>query len=171
MKKHADFITSLDFSPDGKHLASADRAGGIFISEAATEKNPRLLAGSSDAINQLAWRSDARSIAAACGDGQALLYDPATARLVAKWPAHEGGVLSIAYSSEGRLLTGGHDATARLWDETGKQISLLNNCNTAAFRVAFTSAQPPLVGDWSGTVREWTVEGKEVRSLSARSNN
>ncbi|MFZ4767925.1 MAG: c-type cytochrome domain-containing protein, partial [Roseimicrobium sp.] len=28
MKKHADFITSLEFSPDGKQLASADRAGG-----------------------------------------------------------------------------------------------------------------------------------------------
>jgi len=165
MKKHADFITSLEFSPDGKHLASADRAGGIFISEATTGKNPRLLAGSSDAVNQLAWRSDARSLAAACGDGQALLYDPATARLVAKWPAHEGGVLSIAYSREGRLLTGGHDATARLWDETGKQISQFKNCDTAAFRVAFTSTQNALVGDWTGAVREWTPEEKEVRAF------
>jgi hypothetical protein len=165
MKKHADFITSLEFSPDGKHLANADRAGGIFISEAATGKNPRLLAGSTDAVNQLAWRSDARSLAAACGDGQTLLYDPATARLVAKWPAHEGGVLSIAYSREGLLLTGGHDATARLWDETGKQIAILKNCDSAAFRVAFTSAQHALVGDWSGTVREWTHEGKELRAF------
>jgi hypothetical protein len=165
LNKHADFITSLDFSPDGKHLASADRAGGIFISEATNGKNPRLLAGSTEAVNQLTWRSDARSLAAACGDGQMLLYDPATARLVAKWPAHEGGVLSIAYSREGRLLTGGHDATARLWDETGKQIAILKNCDTAAFRVAFTSAQHALVGDWSGTVREWTHEGKELRAF------
>jgi hypothetical protein len=171
MKKHADFITSLEFSPDGKHLASADRAGGIFISEVTSGKNPRLLAGATEAVNQLAWRSDTRSLAAASGDGQVLLYDPATARLVAKWAAHEGGVLSIAYSREGRLLTGGHDATARLWDETGKQIALLKNCNTAAFRVAFTSAQHPLVGDWSGTVREWTAEGQEVRSLTARPKN
>lgn len=167
MKKHADFITSLDFSPDGKLLASSDRAGGIFISDSATGKNPRLLAGSTDAVNQLTWRSDALSLAAACGDGQVLLYDPASARLVAKWPAHEGGVLSIAYSNEGSLLTGGHDATARLWDETGKQISLFKNCDTAAFRVAFASTQHPLVGDWSGIVREWTSEGKEIRALSA----
>ncbi len=171
MKKHADFITSLEFSPDGKHLASADRAGGIFISEATSGKNPRLLAGATEAANQLAWRSDTRSLAAACGDGQALLYDPATGHLVAKWAAHQGGVLSIAYSREGRLLTGGHDATARLWDETGKQIALLKNCNTAAFRVAFTNSQHPLFGDWSGTVREWTAEGQEVRSLTARPKN
>jgi WD40 repeat protein len=98
MKKHADFITSLEFSPDGKQLASADRAGGIFLSEATTGHNPRLLAGATEAVNELAWRSDARSLAAACGDGQALLYDPATGRLAAKWAAHEGGVLSIAYS-------------------------------------------------------------------------
>lgn len=102
---------------------------------------------------------------------QALPYDPATARLVAKWPGHEGGVLSIAYSREGRLLTGGHDATARLWDETGKQITQLKNCDTGAFHVAFTSTQHPLVDDWSGTVREWTAEGKELRSLSARTTD
>ena len=33
---------------------------GIFISEAATAKNPRLLAGSTDAVNQLTWRSEVR---------------------------------------------------------------------------------------------------------------
>jgi WD40 repeat protein len=116
---------------------------------------------------QLAWRSDARSLAAACGDGQALLYDPSSTRLVAKWAAHEGGCLSIAYSREGRLLTGGHDATASLWEEGGKRIFDFKNCDTAAFRVGFTSTQNLLVGDWSGNVREWTPEGKEVRVLSA----
>lgn len=37
---------------------------------------------------------------------------------------------------------------------------------TAAFRVAFTSAQHPLASDWSGTVREWTPEAKELRVVS-----
>ena len=171
MKKHSDFITSLEFSPDGKHLASADRAGGVFITDATNGENPRLLSGATDAVNQLAWRSDGRSLAAACGDGQALLYDPASTRLVAKWAAHEGGCLSVAYSREGSLLTGGHDATASLWEEGGKQISKFKNCDTAAFRVVFTSAQNPLVGDWSGDVREWTREGKEVRVLSAQDRN
>jgi hypothetical protein len=171
MKKHADFITSLEFSPDGKHLASADRAGGIYITDATTGGNPRLLAGATDTVNEVAWRSDALCVAAACGDGQALLYDPASTRLVAKWAAHEGGCLSIAYSREGTLLTGGHDATASLWEESGKRISHFNKCDTAAFRVVFTSAQNPLVGDWSGDVREWTPGGKEVRVLSSRVRN
>jgi hypothetical protein len=171
MKKHADFITSLEFSPDGKHLASGDRAGGIFITDATNGENPRLLAGATDGVNQLAWRSDARSLAAACGDGQALLYDPVNARLVAKWAAHEGGCLSIAYSREGSLLTGGHDATACLWEESGKQKSRFKKCDTAAFRVAFTSTQNPLVGDWSGDVREWTPDGTEVRILSPSVRN
>jgi WD40 repeat protein len=122
-------------------------------------------------VGQLAWRSDGRSLAAACGDGQVLLYDPTSARLVAKWAAHEGGCLSIAYSRQGNLLTGGHDATARLWDETGKRISQFKNCDTAAFRVAFTNAQNLLVGDWSGTVREWTSAGEEVRTLFAPVGN
>ena len=35
IKKHTDWITALEFSPDGTRLATGDRAGGIHLWEAA----------------------------------------------------------------------------------------------------------------------------------------
>jgi hypothetical protein len=48
---------------------------------------------------------------------------PVSARRVAQWAAHEGGCIRIAPGREGSLITGGHDATAGLWEEGGKQRS------------------------------------------------
>ena len=36
LKKHTDWITAIEFTPDGKQLATADRAGGILLWDAPT---------------------------------------------------------------------------------------------------------------------------------------
>src|SRR5207237_7303929 len=37
VKKHTDWITALEFSPDGARLATGDRSGGIYTWEGAAE--------------------------------------------------------------------------------------------------------------------------------------
>jgi len=36
IKKHTDWITALEFSPDGARLATGDRSGAILLWEAAS---------------------------------------------------------------------------------------------------------------------------------------
>ena len=36
IKKHTDWITALEFSPDGSRLATGDRCGGIYLWESAS---------------------------------------------------------------------------------------------------------------------------------------
>ena len=38
IKKHTDWITSIEFSPDGALLATADRSAGLFVWEAETAR-------------------------------------------------------------------------------------------------------------------------------------
>ena len=45
IRKHTDWICSLEFSPDGVLLATADRSGGMFVWEAETAREFQNLKG------------------------------------------------------------------------------------------------------------------------------
>lgn len=154
LKKHTDFVTALQFSPDGATLASGDRAGGLFLSAAADGSNPRLLDGVVGGVADLDWRRDGKSLAVATGDGSVLVFEPTKGLIASKWKAHEHGATAVAYSADGRLLSGGHDAAARVWTADGKKISDVNGLSGSAFRVAFShDGKHAFAGDWSGSVR------------------
>jgi len=167
MKKHSDFITSIQFSPDGKTLASADRASGLYLYPATTGTPPVSIEGAVDGINDIAWRADGKILGLATGDGSALLIDVGQKTIVAKWTAHERGCLTFAFAKDGRILTGGHDATARAWKPDGTLLTLSKGYKASTFRVTFTDDDTAaLTSDWTGQVRQWTLaDGKEQRWL------
>jgi len=167
MKKHSDFITGIQFSPDGKTLASADRASGLYLYPAATGAEPVSIEGAVDGINDIAWRADGKILGLATGDGSALLVDLAQKNIAAKWIAHERGCLTFAFAKDGRILTGGHDATARAWKPDGTALTQSQGYEASTFRVAFTQDDTTaLTSDWTGQVRQWTLaDGKEQRWL------
>jgi uncharacterized caspase-like protein len=78
-------------------------------------------------------------------------------------------VTSVAFSADGqRVLTGGHDLTARLWDaQTGKSLVTLKGHEGCVKSVAFSpDGQRVVTGAMDQTARLWNAEtGKEVRSL------
>jgi WD40 repeat protein len=57
-KKHTDWIYSLEFSPDGVLLATADRSGGLLVWEAQTGREYLTLNGHTGAVNSVSWRID-----------------------------------------------------------------------------------------------------------------
>jgi WD40 repeat protein len=63
-------------------------------------------------------------VATGSKDRTARVWDAATGRPVTPPLAHDGGVMSVAFSPDGRhLLTGSDDKLARLWDvETGRAV-------------------------------------------------
>jgi WD40 repeat protein/predicted Ser/Thr protein kinase len=69
---------------------------------------------------------------------------------------HKGPVLSVQYRADGaRVITAGHDGTARVWDAaTGKQLLLLpgNVTRTSAW---FTGDDRIVTGGEDGTVQLW----------------
>lgn len=159
VKKHTDFVTALQFSPDGTTLASGDRAGGLFLSAAADGANPRLLDGVIGGVADLDWRRDGKSLVVATGDGSVLVFEPTKGLIASKWKAHEHGATAVAYSADGRLVSGGHDAAARVWAADGTKICEVNGLSGSAFRVAFSHDGKHLfAGDWSGTVRDCAAD-------------
>ena len=56
IKKHTDWITALEYSPDGVLLASADRSGGLWVWEANTSREFYGLRGHTASVTGLSWR-------------------------------------------------------------------------------------------------------------------
>jgi len=169
VKKHTDFVTAVQFSPDGTTIASGDRAGGLFLTTAADGSNPRLLDGVVGGVADLDWRRDGKALAVAAGDGSVLIFEPVKSLMAAKWKAHETGATAVAYSADGRIVSGGHDAAARVWSADGKKICESAELAGSAFRVTFsTDGTQTFAGDWSGSVREFAADsGELVRTFTS----
>ena len=65
------------------------------------------------AVAAVAWRSDSNVLASAGEDGTVQLWEMFNGKQVKRWNAHGGGVLSVAFSQGGDLVTSGRDRTVK----------------------------------------------------------
>ena len=167
-KKHTEWIYSLEFSPDGVLLATADRAGGLFVWEADTGREYLRLGGHGGAITGVSWRSDS-NIVASCGrDGQIRLWEMENGRQVKNWGAHGGGVESVEFCRDGNLVSCGRDKNTKLWKQDGGQIRAFSAFGEMALSVTYCDESKRVIaGDWTGAVKIWNAaDGKELGTLS-----
>jgi hypothetical protein len=177
--KHTDWITAVEFSPDGSLLATADRAGEIFLWESADGGTVENLAEHKDSVTSLSWRGDGLLLASAGEDGSIVIWNVADGFPLASiakahppkaapgsYGSPPAGVLSLTFTSDGRLVSVGRDDTIRVWGTDGKAKGSSGIYDALLTKVA-TSPDGKLVfaGDALGRVHIWG--GKESRTLNA----
>ncbi len=175
--KHTDWITALQFSPDGSKLASADRTGAVHLWEANTGGILLSLTEHKDAVTALDWRSDGLALATGGEDGKLILWDvqagwpsvtldaPHTPRATSKARGKRpGGVLSVQFTNDGRLLTSGRDRMVRFWDGSGKPMAAFDTPTSLPLKVAAAfDGKVLLAGDAEGKLHFWTPPDPEGR--------
>ena len=164
IKKHTDWLTAVAFSPDGKYLATADRAGGVVVWEGATGREFNTLAGHKAPVTALAFMPGV--LASASTDGKIALWDVKEGKEIRSWAAHAGGVESVDFTPDGRLVSCGRDKIAKAWDQTGKVLATSETFGDIALRAVLNSERV-VAGDWTGDIRVFGLDGKRVGSLSA----
>ena len=171
LRKHTDWVTSLEFSPPsstvGALLATGDRAGNLFLWEPRGGREHGTLKGHTAAITAMAWRPDGGVLATVSQDGSLRLWNPKESTQLKTWPAHAGGAESVAWLRDGRLVTTGRDSRVKLWKADGpleRETQALADIGT---RVAVTADGSRIfAGDWSGAVTAFnTADAKPAGTL------
>ncbi|KAA1258863.1 Chromosome partition protein Smc [Rubripirellula obstinata] len=168
LKKHTDWIYSVAYSPDGVLIASGDRSGGLCVWEASTGRLFLDLTDHKDAIHGLAWRDDSNVLASASADGTVKLWDMNLGKAVKSISVGKA-VHDVSFDHQGRLVTGGRDKQAKLWDATGSHLRDFPTMKEDVLEVEISHDGKHIVyGDWTGAVMlVSTADPKTTATLAA----
>ena len=167
LKKHTDWIYAVAYSPDGVLIASGDRSGGLCVWEAKTGRLYLDLTDHKGPIYSVAWRDDSNVLASASEDGTIKLWDMNEGKVI-KSIAVGKPVHDVSFDHQGRLLSGGRDKQAKLWDASGKHLQDFPSMSEDVLEVEIShDGKHVIYGDWTGAVMLVSTEDvKNTMSLS-----
>lgn len=167
-KAHSDVAESVNFSPDGKLLAtSSNRDYEARLWNLSGQKLADLN-GHKDIVKSLTFSPDGKLIATASFDKTVRLWNLAGKQL-AEFKGHENRVNDVTFSPDGKLIaTASSDNTARLWDLSGQQLAEFKGHQHSVFSVSFSPDGEKIAttgGD--GTAKLWNLYGQQLREFNA----
>lgn len=118
LEKHRGAVTTIRFSPDGSMFASGDaNREAVVWDRVSHEVKLKNMLYHTARITCLAWSPDSQKVATGSVDTNILVYDiekPVSARTTIKG-AHLGGVNGLVFKDVSTLVSGGDDASVRVW--------------------------------------------------------
>lgn len=155
-------LLSLQWSPDGKWLASGSQEGTIQTWNVRTGKDLAMY-GYPVKVRELAWDPGSRYLATG-GSAEVVVWDwsgkgpEGSKPLLLK--GHSDLITDLAFASRGLLASGGQDGAVLLW-QPGRSASQLGGAvgSSAIAKLAWQPGGALLAaGDSAGVVRVWKAE-------------
>ncbi len=100
-----DEVTSIAFSPDGKHIASG--GGRLLFWDAKTGKEVKLLEKNDCCYDSLVFSSDGKYLAGVDGGQRTMLLDARTGKVLRTFKGHKFNARSVAFSPDSKYLASG----------------------------------------------------------------
>jgi WD40 repeat protein len=170
LKGHKDAVSSVAFSPDGRHVLSGSDDKTIRLWSVATGETVQVFKGHKNVVSCAAFSPDGRYIVS--GSDDVRLWDVTTGRTVRVFKGHADHVHSVAFSPDGQhVLSGSGDENIRLWSvATGKTVKFFLGHSEDVLSVAFSpDGQHVLSGSDDKTVRLWDIgTGMEIKAFAGQ---
>ncbi|MFC2146077.1 TIR domain-containing protein [Acidobacteriota bacterium] len=157
---YKDSVFCIDFSPDGKRLASGNFDKTIDLWSIETGEKIVTLTGHSKGVLMIAFSPNGELIASGSSDGLTKVWDIKKNREVLNLTGHSGEIHDVKFSPDGKILaSASKDNTIKLWDiKKGKEISTLIGHSRAVIRIAFSPDGELLAsGSMDCTIRLWDI--------------
>jgi WD40 repeat protein len=161
LEGHTDCVWSIDFSSDGRLLASAAGDHTIRLWQVEDGNLLRMLEGHTDCVWSIAFSPDDRLLASGSDDATLRLWQVEDGKPLRTLEGHTDRVRNIAFSPDGRsLASGSDDDTIRLWQvEDGNLLYKLEGHSGHVNEIAFSPTGRLLASASSDTaLRLWEVE-------------
>ncbi|HZY87433.1 MAG TPA: sigma-70 family RNA polymerase sigma factor [Gemmataceae bacterium] len=162
-------VQAVALTPDGKVLATAEKAGPIRLWDVTTGKELLRLAGHTGAALAVAFAADGKTLASGGADNALRLWDVKSGKELRAVTGHANPLTAVAFGPGGkRLASTSLDGTVRVWDAaTGGELRRFTNHRAATRCVAFAPDGKSVVsGGDDRALRQWDVAtGRELRQL------
>lgn len=166
MPGHSEAVVSLNFSPDGQHLASGSGDTTLRLWDLHTETPHFTCTGHKQWVLCVAWSPDSRRVASACKNGEVRIWDPETGKQMGKpFVGHKKWVNCLSWepyhqNAECRqLASAGVDGDVRIWDVIlGQSVKILSGHTGAVTAVRWGGAGVLFTSSKDRTIKMWRAE-------------
>jgi len=169
LTSHTDEVSSVDFSPSGRFLATASLDGTAHlwaVGRAPSELGDLTLFWRHEAgVLSVRFSPDEERVVTASMDGTARIWGAASGNELRRLEGHDGTVSYADYSTDGRrIATAGYDHTVRIWDAgTGRELKKITGHTAEVRSVRYSpDGAQLLTASNDGTVRLWDAETGEL---------
>lgn len=161
LRGHQDAIYAAEFSPDGNLVVTGSSDSTARVWDLATSKSRRV-SPKIDIFTAVSFDRTSRLIATGTNDGRVVVWEAITGRRVTALRAHDGGVTSVGFSPNGKLIVTASydDEIVRVWNlESGQRLDEFRIPAEALTRAAFISdGRRVVVGGVDGIARIFECE-------------
>jgi WD40 repeat protein len=170
---HSDTVFSLDFSPDGKFLATASADKFVKVFDTASGKLVKQLSGHTHYVLGVSWKADGRLLASSGADKVVKLWTFPAGEQIKTIEGFNKEVTSVRFVGlGGEMLTAAGDTKVRLLKEDGGTLRDFAGNKGFLFSTAVTpDGQIVLGGGQDSVLRVWNAaSGKNLFSLDPPPN-
>lgn len=168
-RKNGSDINAIDFSPDGKIIASISIHGNICMWDVTTGDKIKQYNIKDKYALSLSFSPDGKLLASGYDDGNIYLWDIITDKKVKKIYETSFPINSVFFSPNGKFITCvSNSHVIRLWETpTGKEYSVFEKSSNYICSIAFSPDSRTIAAGYNdGTIGLWDVNSrKEINQL------